>query len=389
MARSLPRLRLNPFTGSFSMRARLLVLGLAALLAACDDDDLYVGPGNGVAPPENLTYVVDPNGDDDRPTGVLLRWDYDPDPDIAVWRVYSRGAAGDPFGLRGTTTSNSFHDTGLPHLDYYVTAEAIDGLESGASNTVRIDERLALDAPGTLASVSLDGAVALLWSDAPALGSPAEFSNYRVYSASFNLDTGLCGADWALEGTTVSPEFVVGVLPNGVPRCFAVSSQHVLGYESLWSPIDDDTPRPDARNVVLFTQAANGPQSGFSFWKDLDLDGQVDVNELGIVGTALGADLVLSDPGSVATLSPAANVGFRTYVNAPIGDLTDIDIAPLGGYGNTPLAAQPGWGYVAEIDRGIPFPSYGAIRVSHVGATFIILDWSYQSDPGNPELVIK
>jgi hypothetical protein len=371
------------------MRARLLVLGLTALLAACDDDYYAPGPGGGVAAPENLTYVVDPNGNDDLPTGVLLRWDYDPDPDIAVWRIYSRASTADPFVLRGTTTSNTFHDSGLPHLDYYVTAEALDGLESGPSNTVRIDERLALGAPGFLTSVSLDRAVALFWSDAPALDNPAEFSNYRVYSASYDLDAGLCGTDWGLEGTTVSPEFVAGVLPNGVPRCFAVASQHILGYESLWSPIDDDTPRPDNRNVVLYTQAANGAQSGFSFWKDFDTDGQVDAGELGVVGPASGYDLLLLDVLGDPTFTVAGNVGFRTYVNGPVGDLTDIDFAPLGGYGGAPLAALPGWGYVAEIDRGGPFPSYGALRVTHVGTEFIILDWAYQTDPGNPELSVK
>jgi hypothetical protein len=372
------------------MRARLLVLGLAALLSACDDD-LYVDPGpdGAVDAPENLTYTVDPNGDDDLPTGVLLRWDYDPDPDIAVWRVYSRASDGDGFLLRGSTTSNTFHDTGLPHLDYRVTAESIDGFESTPSNTVRIDERLALDPPATLSGISLDGAVALFWSDLPATGNPGEFSNYRVYSASFDLDAGLCGTDWALEGTTVSPEFVAGVLPNGVPRCFAVSSQHVLGYESLWSPIDDDTPRHDARNILLYTQAANGPQSGFSFWKDLDTDGTVDANELGIVGPASGYDLLLIDQLGDPTFTVAGNVGLRTYQDAPIGDLTDIDFAPLGGYAGTPLIALPGWGYVVEIDRGGPFPSYGAIRVTHVGADFVILDWSYQSDPGNPELIVR
>ena len=372
------------------MRARPLVLGLVALLAACDDD-LYTDPtpGGGVSAPENLTYEVDPNGDDDRPTGVLLHWDYDPDPDIAVWRVYSRASTADPFALRGTTTSNSFHDSGLPHLDYQVTAESFDGVESGPSNTVRIDERIALDPPGTLGSVSLDGAVALIWSDAPALGNPAEFSNYRVYSASYDLDAGLCGVDWGLEGTSVSPEFVVGVLPNGVPRCFAVSTQHLLGYESLWSPVDDDTPRADARNVVLYTQASNAAQSGFSFWKDGDGDGLAEPNELGIVGPASGFDLLLVDALGDPTFTVAGNVGLRTYVNGPVGDLTDIDFAPLGGYGSTPLAAQPGWGYVAEIDRGGPFPSYGAIRVTHVGTEFIILDWSYQTDPGNPELVVR
>jgi hypothetical protein len=30
---------------------------------------------------------------------------------------------------------------------------------------------------------------------------------------------------------------------------------------------------------------------------------------------------------------------------------------------------------------------YGAVRITHVGQNFLILDWAYQTDPGNPELV--
>ncbi len=31
---------------------------------------------------------------------------------------------------------------------------------------------------------------------------------------------------------------------------------------------------------------------------------------------------------------------------------------------------------------------FGAIRVTHVGREYIIFDWSYQTDPGNPELSV-
>ena len=29
---------------------------------------------------------------------------------------------------------------------------------------------------------------------------------------------------------------------------------------------------------------------------------------------------------------------------------------------------------------------YGALRVTHVSKDYVIFDWAYQSDPGNPEL---
>ena len=150
MARPLPTSSPSPSGARpLSLRRLPLVLGLVALVAACDDDD-FVGPGNGVAAPENLTYQVEPNGLDDLPTGVLLRWDFDPDPDISVWRVYSRPGSTGEFGLRGSTTSNSFHDVGVPHLEYFVTAEAFDGIESAPSNTVAISPGSAPPDIGTL-----------------------------------------------------------------------------------------------------------------------------------------------------------------------------------------------------------------------------------------------
>ena len=138
----------------------------------------------------------------------------DGDPNLAVWHVYSRGSTAEAFGLRGSTTSNSFHDNGPPDLQYYVTAEDLNGFESAPSPTVTIDERLALPAPATLLSTSLDGAIALAWADNAHNASPSRFSDYRIYSAAYDLDTGFCDAAWFLEGTTVAPEFIAGRPPQ-------------------------------------------------------------------------------------------------------------------------------------------------------------------------------
>ena len=56
------------------------------------------------------------------------------------------------------------------------------------------------EAPATLSSTSLDGAIALVWSDNPFQNDPDIFANYRVYSASFDIDTGECGTDFAAGG---------------------------------------------------------------------------------------------------------------------------------------------------------------------------------------------
>ena len=361
-------------------------------LAACTSFTTIGGPApGGVQAPVALYYSVEPNGTGTSPSGLLLSWPDDGNPNLAVWHVYSRGTTTTSFGLRGSTTSNSFHDNGPPDLQYYVTAEDLSGFESAPSPTVTIDERLALPAPASLGSTSLDGAVALAWTDNAHDTSPSRFAAYRIYSAAYNLDLNLCDVDWFLEGTTVAPEFVAGALPNGQPRCFAVTAVSREGYESLWSPIRADTPRPDARNIVLYAREFTPGQSGFRFWKDLNGDQLVQPNELGLIGSGAAPDIDFvverNGVGGLRLRPVRAGTGVEFYGGAPVGDLTDIDWAPNQTYRPLPIDALVGWGYVFEMSGGDAFARYGALRVTHVGQDFLILDWAYQTDPGNPELI--
>ncbi len=250
------------------------------------------------------------------------------------------------------------------------------------------------DTPASLSSTSLDGAVALTWTDNSYQSDPAIFSNYRVYSGSYDLDNDVCGEDWSTEGTTVAPEFIVGALDNGVPRCFYVSAVSVDGFESGRSPLRADTPRPDARNVAVATVQSDAGVSGFRFWDDLDADGLVDDNELGRVGdgTSNAVDFFVDreDVDGPVFLTPVRfGTGVEYYSNAPVDDLTSVDFAEDQVYRTTSIEALPGYGYVFEMDGGDGFQRYGALRVTHVGQTFIIFDWAFQTDPGNPELLVR
>ncbi len=365
----------------------LAILGLVT--AGCRET--LGSNGAAVAPPSNLIYTVEPSGTPGSPSGILLHWDYDNSSALAVWHVYSRANTADAYGLRGSTTSNTFHDNGVPHLQYYVTAEDDQGIETGPSNVVTVDERLALDAPAWLNSTSLNGAIALDWADNAFQAEPQGFKIYRVYSTPYDLDQGTCGATWVLEGTTVSPEFVAGALPNGVPRCFGVSAESIEGFESLWSPIRDDTPRPDARNVLIYARQTQDAGSGFRFWRDLNNDQQSQPGELGLISSGSASDIDFSverDVSGALFLTPVrTGTAVQAYGSIPVEDLTGVDFAPLTGYSTLPIQAVPGWGYVFEMDEGDGFYRYGAVRVTHVGQDYLILDWAYQTDPGNPELV--
>lgn len=251
-----------------------------------------------------------------------------------------------------------------------------------------------VDPPGTLTSTTLDGAVALTWLDNSFLNDPDIFDRYQVYSTSYDLDNQACGSSLRLEGTTVAPEFVVGALRNGEPVCLGVSAVSIDGIESAVSPLRADTPRPDARNIVLNARQSRDEGSAFRFWQDLNGDGQVQAStELGRVkaGSALDADFSVERDGTGALFLVPVRSATRLapYSDQPIEDLTSIDVAPPStSFTRDGLPASPGFGYVFEMAEADGFPRYGAVRLTHVGREFLILDWSFQTDPGNPELRI-
>ena len=368
------------------LNVRAGLLGLVTATAACDRATELV-----IEAPANLTYRLEASGVPDAPGGILLRWDPVVDNDLSSYEVFSRASSGASFDRRATTTSTTFHDTGIPDLEYYVVAIDRRGDVSPQSNSVVVDERLRLAAPATMATVSLDGAIFLRWSDNPFQSEPGAFQQYRVYSARYDLDADLCDGSWSLEGTTVSPEFLAGALSNGVSRCFGVSAESVEGYESLWSPVYADTPRPDGRNVLMYPLSVDANQSGFRFFDDANGDGQVSRIELGLVGPGGSPSVdfwVYRDGADAIFLVPQrAGVDVAVYGAAPVGDLTDIDVAPLTGFLPSGVEAVPGWGYVFQMPGGDGFLRYGALRPTHVSRDFIIFDWAYQTDPGNPELV--
>ena len=358
---------------------------------ACRSDTTNVG--STLPPPQNLAYQFDPSGTPGQPAGILLVWDDVQSASLGGYLIYSRASTTGAYGLRGETSSNTFHDNGVPHLQYYVTAADLNGGESNASNVITVDERLQLPQPASLTSISLNRAIHLQWADNAALSDPNRFNWYRVYSMPYDLDQDACitQADSIfLEGTTVSDEFLATLLTNGVPRCFGVSAISVEGYESLWSPLWHDTPRPDARNVLVSALEVTAAQSGFRFWNDANSNGRGDPGELGLVqdGNRTDIDFSVHLQASDSTLwivPKFAGDSMQVYGSAPVTDLTSVDFAPANGYSDKMFQAVPGWGYVFQRNENGQY-HYAALRVTAVGRQYIIFDWSAQTDPGNPEL---
>jgi hypothetical protein len=252
---------------------------------------------------------------------------------------------------------------------------------------------IVLQVPNSLVGTSLSGAIHLAWSDNAFVNAPPEtFLEYRVFSTAYSLDAGLCGETWELEGSTIAPEFLVGALENGVPRCYAAVSVSIDGLESEFSSSWADTPRADARNVIIWAYQTNQSLSGFRFWDDVNGNGFVDPLELGSVGDGNRTDIdfwVDRDVNGDFWMVPErTGTTLALYDANVIYDLTSIDVAPEAGYAAVAITAVPMFGYVFQMDEGDGYFRYGGIRITHVGRDYMIFDWSYQTDPGNPELSI-
>jgi hypothetical protein len=173
-----------------------------------------------------------------------------------------------------------------------------------------------------------------------------------------------------------------------------VSAISIEGYESLWSPLRNDTPRPDAYNVLLKALDADPATAGFRFWLDANANHAVNPGELGVVmsGASATADFqVVHTAGGIFLQPVRTGTTMQAYGTVPVDGLTSIDYAPVGGYATTALLAQPGRGYVFQMSglggAADTYYRYGALRVSAVGPDYVIVDWAFQTDPGNPELV--
>jgi hypothetical protein len=330
--------------------------------------------------PTDLVYQLVPSGDPEEPAGIMLYWNPPRSGRAVSYDVYARSSRSGEFGLRATTTSPSFHDAGFPQLQYFVEATDEDGLVLGSTDAIEVDERNRLPAPMDLTSVTLNGAVQLQWDQNAVEADPEMFDFYRVYSTSWSSAGGCEPTEWALEGSTVSDGFLSRNLPNGITRCFAISAISRDGHESLWSNVRQDTPRHDARSIVVDASDVRPATSAFRFMSGSTF-GTV------VSDTSSQADVVLERRIDGALWFRAARPESRltTYGVAPVSELTSIDRAPVTGYGDA-ARVLAGYGYVFRIQYADGV-RHAAVRVLHVANDYIVFDYSVQSQIGSVELL--
>ncbi len=223
---------------------------VVAGVAACSNNNNNISaPAEALGNPDSLTYLLLPGGPD-APNGILLSWAPATDPNVANYVVFA-SASDSQFGVIGSTLSTSFHQAGAPFPQYYVASEDQFGDISSGTPTLHVDTTPPLPPPDSLSAAGFDSASEIHWSSNARLQNPAIFAYYRVYSepAVVTGMTGTCatpGPGFAVEGSTVSEEFVVTGLANGTTWCYAVTTVTLDGHESVLSQWTTDTPTQSA-----------------------------------------------------------------------------------------------------------------------------------------------
>lgn len=212
----------------------------AALIAACASSAPTGSTGSTLGNPTDLTYVLLP-GAPGQPAGVLLNWVAATDPNVAEYIVYAEQSSAAGWQTLAITGSTTYYVAGPGFTQYYIASGDASGDVSSGTPPITVIYTPTIAAPDSLTGTALDSAVKLHWSADQRLANPALFAYYRVYSEPAVVSGGdntctTANPNFGLEGTTVSEDFVITGVPNGVPVCYGVTTVAQLGQESLLSP---------------------------------------------------------------------------------------------------------------------------------------------------------
>jgi len=228
-------------------------------------------------------------------------------------------------------------------------------------------------APRGFYSVTGDNGVTLHW-----LGNTEpDLAGYKVYMSPCANGPN-CPYDFVL--TTAGTDAAVNQLTNGVTHYFAVAAFDRAGNEGDLSYADVfDTPRPAGTGLILGDATAEPALSGIDFsayalptfrlpWDDANTDVYQGVSGGLHYMFAAYTDTDIQDAG----YDPAS--------------LDAVDFAPNGGWSpDGSVQLIEGHNYVVWTHDN-HFAKFRVIQLT-ASPDRVMLDWAYQTDPGNPELL--
>ena len=221
--------------------------------------------------------------------------------------------------------------------------------------------------PTGVYSVTGDMSVRLYWN--PVCCS-YDFSGYRIWR-------GLSESGYYyLIGETPSAYFVDWTACNGETYYYAVSSYDCWGNESdLSCEMVFDTPRPEGYGERVYIVEEYPDDAGYDFSSYCVVPYDDDY-----------ADVVFGyDDSDDSYYMQATDTDTDILIYGPTCELSDVDWAPEDGWlsgGSVELYEDYSYLIWTWDNR------FAHVRVTCLCGSYIRFDWAYQTDEGNPELVI-
>jgi hypothetical protein len=211
-------------------------------------------------------------------------------------------------------------------------------------------------------SVTGDQRVTVYWN----ANQEDDIARYKVYR---NL---AATGTFTLIGTTTQTTFADFDVQNGSTYFYAVAAVDRAGQESAELSTENvfDTPRPEGLDVTLTNTFASDALSGWDFSAEAhrtSLDPATDI----YYGAAGGHFLVYAALG--VKIQDAGYVALR-----------DVDFAPPAGWSTDGIVeAIAGHSYILYTSNH----HYAKFAVVSRSDASMVMDWAYQVDSDNPELV--
>ena len=182
-------------------------------------------------------------------------------------------------------------------------------------------------------------------------------------------------------GSTHSNIFIDRDVQNGKTYYYAVSAYDYSGNESDLSDTVFDTPRPEGRNVTLWDDTRHPNEDGYHFSSTGAIQRYDDpATDIYFIYDGYGPAGHRGYMGAVET-DPPTQIQDCGYMDS----LEEINYAPEGG-----------WSYVGEVELIVGHAYvvwtwdnyFASFRAVDLGERYVVFDWAYQTDKGNPELKI-
>lgn len=239
----------------------------------------------------------------------------------------------------------------------------VSGCDFDHDDSVGVRDLTPPAVPTGVRSITGDGEVQLLWNP----NTEEDLAGYNVYWSR------VPAGPYELMAETPIPRFLDRDVDNGVTYYYAVTAIDHDGNESELSlELVHDTPRPEGRDLMLWNAVGpNWELSGYEFdryvrrpWSSVDTDVFFLVED--------GRKMMVG--GDDAT----------DIQDAGYAELEDLDWAPPAGWTSEHrVTLIPGHSYYVWTRDD----HYAKFRVTDLSNERVVIDWAYQIDKSNPELV--